>query len=61
MKAKVKYSEETGIQKLVRLKKEKKRMDEMDEAMMEAKAMKFMSGCYDMPNLPQMNFGRKKK
>lgn len=60
MKAKVKYSEETGIQKLVRLKKEKKRMDEMDEAMMEARAMNVMHGSFDMP-MPMMKFGRKKK
>ena len=60
MKAKVKYSEETGIQKLVRLKKEKKRMDEMDEAMMQARAMNVMRGSFDMP-MPMMTFGRKKK
>jgi hypothetical protein len=60
MKAKVKYSEETGIQKLVRLKKEKKRMEEMDEAMMEARAMNIMHGSFDMPT-SKMNFGRKKK
>lgn len=57
MKAKVKYSEETGIQKLVRLKKEKERMEEMDEAMMEARAMNMMHGSLDMP---KMKFGRKK-
>jgi hypothetical protein len=61
MKAKVKYSEETGIQKLVRMKKEMKRMEEMDEAMMEARAMRFMSGSYDMPMMPKMKFGCKKK
>lgn len=58
MKAKVKYSEETGIQKLVRLKKEKERMEEMDEAMMEARAMHALHSSFDMP---KMNFGRKKK
>jgi hypothetical protein len=44
MKAKVKYSEET-------------RMEEMDEAMMEARAMNMMHGSFDMP---KMKFGRKK-
>lgn len=57
MKAKVKYSEETGIQKLVRLKKEKERMEEMDEAIMEARAMNMVQGSLDMP---KMKFGRKK-
>lgn len=57
MKAKVKYSEETGIQKLVRLKKEKERMEEMDEAIMEARAMNMVHGSLDMP---KMKFGRKK-
>lgn len=58
MKAKVKYSEETGIQKMVRMKKEQKRMKEMDEAMMEARAMKAM---HDSCDMPMMSFGRKKK
>lgn len=60
MKAKIKYSEETGIQKLVRLKKEKERMEEMDEAMMEAKAMNIMHGSFNMP-ISKMSFGRKKR
>jgi len=59
MKAKVKYSEETGIQKMVRMKQDMKRMKEMDEAMMEARAMMSMHQC-DMP-MPKMQYGRKKK
>lgn len=58
MKAKVKYSEETGIQKMVRLKQEQKRIKEMDEAMMEARAMHALHGSFDMP---MMSYGRKKK
>jgi hypothetical protein len=60
MKAKIKYSEETGIQKMIRLKKEKERMEDRDEAMMEARAMHFMHNSFDMP-MPMMKYGRKKK
>jgi len=60
MKPKVKYSEETGIQKMVRMKQEMKRAKEMDEAMMEARAMNIMHGSFDIP-MPKMTYGRKKK
>ena len=50
MKKKVRYPEITGIGRMIEIKKAKKKMEEMDEAMMEAR---MMSGC-------KMSFGRKK-
>lgn len=59
MKAKIKYSEETGIQKMIRMKKDMKRMKEMDEAMMEARAMSSMNHSCSC-DMPKMQFGRKR-
>jgi hypothetical protein len=40
MKNKVRYSETTGIGKMIEVKKAREKAKEMDEALLEAKAMK---------------------
>ncbi len=52
MKKKIRIEPETGIQKMIRMKKAKEKMEEMDEAMMEAQAMIMAQ---------KLQFGRKKK